>query len=258
MIEKKSNININRTVDYSTDSEQINILDTRFYKRNGNYYPSVTSILQCYPKGKFFEDWIKANGYNADIIAAKAAKEGTDTHNAIEKYLKGEEVVWIEKNGYVNFSLDVWKMILRFANFWETTKPELIECEYHLFSDEYKFAGNADLIIKLWDELWILDIKTSNMLHSTYDLQISAYIKAWNETHDIKINKGGVLWLKANTKKEAKTNTSRSGKGWQLKEVENIEKSFDIFTKTYDIYKLENPENKPYSQKLPTKIKLNG
>ena len=58
MIEKGKNIihdsRINRTVEYDQDNKQINVLDQRFYRRNTEYYPSVTSILNYFPKNKFF------------------------------------------------------------------------------------------------------------------------------------------------------------------------------------------------------------
>jgi hypothetical protein len=247
---------IKRTIEYSADNKQVNILDQRFYKRNDKYYPSVSTILQFYPKGKHFEDWLKSNGYNSDIIAAKAAGEGTQVHNAAEKFLNGEEIVWIEENGHVNYNLDVWKMILKFTEFWNHEKPELVAAEYHLFSDQYEYAGTADLIVRLRGKLWLLDIKTSNSLHTSYDLQLSAYAKAWNETHDEPITDIGIIWLKASTRGEDKKGEKIQGAGWQLKIIDNIEKNFEMFTKIYDIYKLENPDSAPYSQLLPTSVKL--
>ena len=127
MIEKNNNIKkdrkINRIIEADPSAKQITILDSRYYRRKeGVYYPSVTYVLSYFPKDKFFESWIKDVGHNADLIMRRAGDEGTQVHQAIEKYLTGEEIVWIEENGAVNYSLDVWKMILRFADFWETHK----------------------------------------------------------------------------------------------------------------------------------------
>jgi hypothetical protein len=260
MIDKNLNVikdhTIKRIVQYSEDNKQINILDQRFYKRNDKYYPSVSSILNYFPKNQFFHSWLKDVGHNSDIIAAKAAGEGTQVHNAAEKFLNGEEIVWIEENGHVNYNLDVWKMILKFTEFWNREKPELVAAEYHLFSDQYEYAGTADLIVRLRGKLWLLDIKTSNSLHTSYDLQLSAYAKAWNETHDEPITDIGIIWLKAATRGEDKKGEKIQGAGWQLKIIDNIEKNFEMFTKIYDIYKLENPDSAPYSQVLPTSVKL--
>jgi len=246
------NTHIKRTVEYSEDSKQLNVFDQRFYKRNNEYYPSVSTILNYFPKGRFFEDWIKANGFNSEIIAAQAADEGRQVHDACERFIKGEEIHWIDNIGNIKYNLDVWKMILRFAEFWNRYKPKLIATEYHLFSDKYEFAGTADLIVEIKDELWLLDIKTSNSLHTTYELQLAAYATAWNETHDVKVIKTGILWLKAATRTEKEW----QGKGWQIKIIDEIEKNFDIFTKVYDIYRLENPNDKPIILQYPTSIKI--
>ena len=259
MIDKNVNVikdpKIKRIVEYTEDNKQINVLDSRFYRRNGKYYPSVTSILNYFPKNHFFHSWLKDVGHNSDIIAAKAAGEGTQAHNAIDAFLNGEEIQWIDEFGNAKYSLEVWKMILKFAEFWNTYKPELIAGEYHLFSDQHEFAGTADLIVRFQEKLWLLDIKTSNSLHTAYDLQLAAYATAWNETHNEKIERTGVLWLKASTRGEGKGDNIQ-GKGWQLKVVDNIEKNFKMFQNIQEIYKLENPDFKPMTELLPTSVKL--
>ena len=46
----------NRIIEISPDARQITLPDARYYRRNGEYYPSITYVLSHYPKGKFFED----------------------------------------------------------------------------------------------------------------------------------------------------------------------------------------------------------
>jgi hypothetical protein len=259
MIDKNVNIikdpKIKRIVEYSADNKQINVLDQRFYRRNEEYYPSVSSILNYFPKNQFFHSWLKDVGHNSDIIASKAAAEGTQVHNAVESFINGNEINWIDEYGNAIYSLDVWKMILKFADFWNTHKPELIATEYHLFSDNHKYAGTADLVVKLKGKVWLMDVKTSNSLHTSYDLQLASYAKAWNETHDTPIEETGILWLKASTRGEGKGDVIQ-GKGWQLKTIGDIDRNFEMFLKVYDIYKLENPDAKPATELLPISIKL--
>lgn len=262
MIEKNNNVKkdkrINRIVQADPTSRQITILDSRYYQRSEDlFYPSVTYVLSYFPKDRFFESWIKDVGHNSDIIMRRAGDEGTQVHNAIEDYLKGEEIVWIDDNGNTKYNLEVWKMILKFADFWETHKPELIESEVHLFSDELKIAGTGDLIVKIADELWLLDIKTSNSLHDTYDLQLACYRKAWSELFDTPVQRTGILWLKAATRSADKTGKKIQGKGWQLKETDSdYEENLQTFKHLYEIFKFKNPDLKPYSELLPTSIKL--
>ena len=260
MIDKNANVikdpKIKRIVQYSEDNKQINVLDQRFYRRNELYYPSVSSILNYFPKNQFFHSWLKDVGHNSDIIASKAAGEGTQVHNAVEAFLNGEEIKWLDAFGNAMYSLDVWKMILKFADFWNKHKPELIATEYHLFSDVYKYAGTADIICRINKKLWLLDIKTSNSLHTSYDLQLAAYAKAWSETHNEPIEETGILWLKASTRGEDKKGDKIQGAGWQLKIVSDIDRNFEMFTKIQDIYHLENPDAKPVTETLPTTVKL--
>ena len=54
---KKRNVKkkYNRILEISDDAKQITLPDSRYYRRNNEYYPSVTYVLSYYPKGKFFE-----------------------------------------------------------------------------------------------------------------------------------------------------------------------------------------------------------
>ena len=259
MIDKNVNIikdpKIKRIVEYAEGDKQVNVLDSRFYRREGNYYPSVTSVLNYFPKNQFFHSWLKDVGHNSDIIASKAAGEGTQVHTAVDAFLNGAEITWIDEFGNAKYNLDVWRMILRFADFWNTHKPELIATEYHLFSDVHKYAGTADLVVRLFDNIWLLDLKTSNSLHTSYDLQLAAYAQAWNETHDEKVTHTGILWVKANTRSEGKGDKIQ-GKGWELKMVNDIEKNFTMFKNIYEIYSLENPNFKPVTETLPTSVMI--
>jgi ATP-dependent exoDNAse (exonuclease V) beta subunit len=259
MIEKNANLikdpKIKRIVEYKEGDKQVNVLDSRFYRRDEKYYPSVTSILNYFPKNQFFHSWLKDVGHNSDIIANKAANEGTQVHNAVEAFLNGEEIQWLDENGSAKYSMDVWKMILKFADFWNTHKPELVVAEYHLFSDEHEYAGTADLVVRWMGNLWLLDVKTSNSLHTSYDLQLAAYATAWNETHNEKITHTGILWLKANTRGEGKGDKIQ-GKGWEVKFISDIENNFKMFKNIQEIYKLENPNFKPATETLPTSVKI--
>jgi hypothetical protein len=82
-------------------------------------------------------------------------------------YLNGEELYFLSHTGKPQHNPDIWQMFLRFVDFWEEFSPKLIETEVHLFSDELKVAGTCDLIVEINGELWLLDIKTSNQMHST-------------------------------------------------------------------------------------------
>jgi hypothetical protein len=245
-----------RILEISKDHKQITLPDSRYYRRNGEYYPSVTYVLQAYPKGKFFEDWLKKVGYSAEYIVKKAAEEGTATHELIEEYFEGNEMNFLNEKGNPKMHPDVWKMFLRFVDFWETHKPTLVETETHLFSDELKVAGTVDCICEINGELWVIDFKTSNHLQTTYDLQGAVYAKCYEECFGKKVDRVGVLWLKSRSRGEDKTGKSLKGKNWEIYESSRTqEENIEIFNSVKKIFDLENPKHKPATTSFKTKVK---
>jgi hypothetical protein len=105
-------------------------------------------------------------------------------------------------------------------------------------------------------ETWLLDIKTSNSIHKSYDLQLASYAKALEESKGIKIDRTGIIWLKAHTKGPSKKKGVYQGKGWQLRIIDDIDKNFELFKMIYELYKLENPVTEPIYNSYPTTLKL--
>lgn len=242
---------------FDGELKQINFLDRRVYQRGeGVFYPSVTTILQYMPKNKFFEVWLKDVGHNANIIMKRAGKEGTQVHEAIETLLAGEELDWMDDYGNAKYNEIVWEMINKFVDFWKTYKPELISTEEFVYSDEHKYAGTADLVCKLDGEVWLIDFKTSNSLHKSYDLQLASYAKALKECRNVEIERTGILWLKSSKRGPSKQKGRIQGAGWELKVVDEIEENFELFKLIQRLYNLENPDTEPIYRKYPTVLKL--
>ena len=244
----------NRILEVSDDAKQITMPDSRYYRRNGQYYPSVTYVLQCYPKGNHFEDWLKKVGYSADWIVKKSAEEGTAVHELIEEYFEGNEMNFLNEKGNPKMHPDVWKMFLRFVDFWEEYQPELIETEVHLFSDELKVAGTCDMVCEIDDELWVIDFKTSNHLQTTYDLQTAVYAKCYEECYGKTVDHTAVLWLKSS--KRGPKDGFMQGKGWEIYESSRTpEENLDIFKTVKKLFDLENPKHKPVFTEFRTTAK---
>ena len=243
-----------RLLEISDDAQQITLPDSRYYRRNGEYYPSITHILSLYPKGQQYEQWLKQVGFASEYIVKKAAEEGTQVHELAEKYLLGEEMHFLSPNANPLYTVDVWKMFLRFVEFWETYNPILIETEVHLFSDELKVAGTCDLIVEIDGKLWLLDIKTSNNIHSTYELQTAVYGQCYKECYGKDIDNYGILWLKSSKRTFKKDKFQ--GKGWEI--VENkrtLQENIEIFKMVKTIFNIEYPNEKPSFTELKTTIK---
>ena len=104
----------------------------------------------------------------------KAGEQGTNVHNMIEAYLQGFKISWIDENNRPRYTLNEWQMFCKFIEFFEKYKPELMVQEFTLVSDKLRFGGTVDFIGKINGEIWLLDWKTSNYLHKTYELQLAA------------------------------------------------------------------------------------
>ena len=250
MIIKKANF---PKQEYNRDFKQITTNDSRFYEDGNRTYPSVTYVLSYYPKGRNFEDWLKKVGYASDFIAKKAADEGTLVHNLAERYLRGDKIDLMDEDQNPKYDLKIWKMFLRFVDFWETSKAELIETEVFLYSDALNIVGTCDLVCKINDEICVIDIKTSNHLQITYELQSAIYARCFEECYDQKVDKVGILWLKS-PKRSYKEGVLQ-GKGWEVFESKrSMDENIEIYKHVRAIFDLENPTLKPISEKWPTSV----
>ena len=245
-----------RIIELSEDHKQITLPDSRYYRRHGEFYPSVTYVLNSYPKGRHFEDWLKKVGYSADWIVKKSGEEGTAVHLLIEKYFKGKELKYLNEHGYPKMDPLVWQMFLRFVDFWETYKPTLIETEVHLFSDELKVAGTCDLICEIDNKLWVIDFKTSNHLHTTYELQGAVYAQMYKECFGKEASNVGILWLKSKSRGQDNSGKRIKGKKWEMFESPRTqEENLEIFKSVKRLFDLENPKHKPATTSFKTIVK---
>lgn len=235
-------------------AQQINFLDERFYLvREGTYYPSVTHILDVYPKGPAFQQWLKDVGNEAKTIANRAAESGSKVHKGIEDLIEGAELTWNENL----WNEEEWKGLLKFKDFYDQYKPRIITNEYLTYSDTYKYAGTTDLVCEIGKDRWIVDFKFSNAVYESYFLQLLAYKLAWEQQNpEYPIDRVGILHLKAQTRGRGKSDVMQ-GEGWKLIESED---SFDTLKKIWlsvlDIYYYQNPDPRPKNVIYPSLIKL--
>lgn len=242
--------------------QRITLPDKRLYKTPENEYaPSVTTILNSLPADPMFLQWLADAGKGAEVIRNRAAKEGSQTHEGIEQLLKGEQLDWVDNFGNARYSSLVWRMLLRFQDFYNELKPEVLGSEMFLYSKEHQYAGTTDGLFKVGNEIWLLDYKTSNHLDTLrYYAQLAAYAKALEEQKGIKPDKCGILWLKASTRKKsiAPEKGVYQGEGWQISFVDDIEQSFKVFLLAYEMFKITHPKDlEPNTKEYPVSIKLN-
>lgn len=222
-------------------SNRITFLDNRFYlHENGNFYPSVTTILDAYPKGPEYFAWLKKVGEDSDNVRDEAGRRGSNVHMLTEKYDAGEEVSLMNESGYIGYKMSEWAMFERWIEFRKRFKFDILQSELNLISAELGFAGTLDRVIEMNGEKILLDIKTSNAIYPSYWLQLAAYQKLYGE----EVDKVAILWLNAKTRTEGAKGAIQ-GQGWQMISRDDSSKDWDLFECTHKLWLAENATMQP-------------
>ena len=231
---------------YTITKDRIEFIDSRFYlNKNGNYYPSVTTILDAYPKDASFYKWLKDVGQDADSIRDEAGRRGSTVHELTEKYDSGEEVTFVNDQGWPAYKMSEWSMFERYVEFTNNIKPRIEMMEAHMISDKLTFAGTLDRVVEIDGKIILLDIKTSNSIQPTHWLQLAAYNELIKEA-GVNVDKVAILWLNAKTRTDGK-NGAIQGKGWQLicKDIADVASDWDVFQTTYKLWQVINQDLRP-------------
>lgn len=163
-----------------------------------NDYPSVTTILGVLRKIGL-EMWFKFTPLaqiNKETEEGKTI--GTQIHEAIQQHIDKEKVevktAFAEQvsnalNGFMKFKKDHPEIKLRKA-------------EMALTSEKYCYNGTLDCIGKIGKDLVLLDWKTGKAkskevpdIYDEYRYQVSAYVKAFNETQEGQVVRAFILSL---------------------------------------------------------------
>jgi len=225
---------------------RIEFVDNRFYAtENGNYVPSVTTILEAYPKDAAFFKWLKDVGQEADTIRDEAGKRGSLVHELTEKYDQHEEVTFVNQYGKPKYKMLEWAMFERYVDFCNTQTPKMRMMEMHFSSDVLGFAGTVDRVLEINGKEYLVDIKTSNNMHESYWLQLAAYNELLKE-YDYQVDGVAILWLNAKTRTAGKGGAIQ-GIGWQFltRTLEESAKDWQTFQTTFSLWKSINEDIKP-------------
>lgn len=228
------------------DAGMITFTDQRFYKTpDGGYVPSVTTILNAYPKDPQFYEWLKKNGENADDIRDEAAFNGSIIHQLCDRYNKGETVDLLDPDGSIRYSTKQWNYFEKYVEFVQRFKPEILMNEFNIINADLGFAGTIDILCNLEGKKMMIDIKTGTAVHKTHFLQLAAYSKLYEAAFGEKVDGYAVLWLNAKTRTEGKKGAIQ-GAGWQLVLPDNTDEHYwKLFQYTQALYLEENIDAKP-------------
>jgi len=122
----------------------------------------------------------------------EAAAIGTQAHNWIECYLKGENPPWPEQAPIRNSCEAAVRWLDQHK--WET-----IEIEKQIYHPKYGYAGILDWWVTIDGVPSIPDWKTSKYIYSSYRYQTAAYLKAVEAETGARIEDRWILRIDKNT-----------------------------------------------------------
>ncbi len=245
-----------REVDHERGILQITTADERWYHRtilgNHDYVPSVTWICDSYPKGVGFYKWLASRSWDeSEAIKAAAGDKGSKVHQAIALLIAGGTVSM--DDAFENpRSLELetltpseYECLMSFVEWFQEVKPEVIDSEYTVWNEHYRYAGTVDLKCKIDGKIWLIDFKTSADIWPTFELQVSAYKHAEPvsdaERRKIKLGILQVGYRRNKTKK------------WKFTTVPD---RFPLFLAARKIWAHETEGQKPLQREYPLSLSL--
>src|ERR1019366_256921 len=159
-----------------------------FIGSDGLAWPSVTQLTRLLPQDwlwSWYRHSVEKKGYQG-WLDNKAVSEagmtmGTRVHSELEELIK------------TNGQAEACNEALSLYGEVNKTVQEYVAIEPHLICTKHRYAGTADLIVRLEYStgLWVGDWKTSFTKSDTHPIQLAAYALAWNEMYpDTLIDQG--------------------------------------------------------------------
>lgn len=240
-------------------ANKITIPDEHWYKstKSEKWLPSVTTLLDAFPKGANYILWLKNVGMNASQILKEAGELGSNVHAAIDQFVKTGELRFLNNEGRELWKWEEWELICKAMEFFKNYQPEIIVHEFSFASDELGFGGTIDMVCKINGQNWIIDYKSGNGIYESHYLQLAAYKKAWEILNpQYPIANTGLLHLKAATRKEV--DGQLQGKGWKIEQSPNtFDNDFEYFQYCQKLWHRANPNASPKILEYPLSFTKN-
>lgn len=235
---------------------RVTTTDSRWYARQlgdegktWDYVPSVSWVCSFYHKGDELTRWVAKHGYEqANEIKEAAGEAGDKVHQGVNRLANGGTVAMEDLFTNPNsgereeLSADEYWRLMTFMEWWRKYNPELIRAEYTVWHEKHRYAGTVDLLVRIGDQAWLVDVKTSSQIWPSMEMQVSAYKHA-----DPLLPKGvklAILQVGYRYNKIQK---------WKFTEVPD---RFPLFLATRKIWKHETDGQKPHQRDYPLSLSL--
>lgn len=162
----------------------------RHYSWNGDKLPSVTTVLQSYPKpwlgawaAKVVAEYAASGNFDLSAFGSTeeairhlkgtpwrkrddAADFGSAIHEALAAHVAGRRMV-VDPGAYAHASaVEQW---------WDAYRPLVYDSEVQVFNTEHRYAGSLDLIAEVYGRRLLIDLKSGSVVGHDARLQLAAY-----------------------------------------------------------------------------------
>lgn len=232
---------------------QITTVDERWYQKKDTmlFFPSVTWITNSVPKDYGFLLALGTKGWDEmQRLKEEKGEKGGRVHNAIERLLINGT---IELDDHLpdadgnekELSAEEWEAVMSFAAWMEELRDscngdlELLGLETVGINEEHHFAGTRDIRLRVGEQTWTIDLKTSPAIYLSHIVQLSAY----GQFPDALEDKLAILQV----------GYGKNKKGYKFTA---IEPRFDLFLAAMTFWREKNEEATPYQRDYPRRLEL--
>lgn len=142
---------------------------------------TVDFLLKKLQEGKITREIICAASYIDEIEKEEAAGFGTEIHDWCERYIKAKL-----SKGKLPFpdmpeSKRAQVGVNAFLDWEKEHEVKFVSSERVVYSKKYDYMGKMDIEAKIDGKLCLVDLKSSNGLYNSVNLQTAGYVKADEE-----------------------------------------------------------------------------
>ena len=269
-------------MEHDTIPEQIEYFDDRYYRILINdrirgiladFHPNekfkdelfLTSSTTCLGiiNKPFLSKWRGDIGNElADYKMNRGASIGAIVHDAIHKLVNFEMSNTGQTLEFVNYTQEEWIQIMRFKQWYDIFKPEMLASEIMVYNLMHMYAGTLDFVCKIREGtydigmskpikvpggLYIGDLKTGKNVDKTANYQTASYAIAYEQMTGFSPDGTFILHTQSSTKAKWKFAFRNEGE---------MNHDLGIFLSAKKVWDDENPVPKPNLLMMPATMQL--
>lgn len=211
-------------------------LHQRYVTKDGKVVPGTTTVIDILGlKTGPLLGWnrkLMREGKDPEAMLNYYADIGTYAHALVEEHIRkqlGEEnAVAVIRDEYSKEVQDQGEIGFESFLLWEDEHKVVYHAsEQQLASEKYRYGGTIDILANVDGVDFVIDLKTSNQVHTGHIIQIAAYWSLYNENSGenrramvLKIGKNVVSYM-----------------DYEIKE-DKLKKAFNVFWHLLNIFKV--------------------